>query len=175
MAKKSPSLTGLLPVAYIILGLILILWPSMSSSIFCWIVGIGSLVYGLFHLLNFWRAAQSGGGGRGELAVGIILAALGIFCLASPRTILSILPFFLGAMLLLDGASKIPRALEMRSFGFSRWWVEMLFAVVTAVLGLVLVFNPFSLVRLSVIFFGVSLLISGISDLVMAVWAGRYR
>ena len=78
-------------------------------------------------------------------------------------------------MLLLDGASKIPRALEMRSFGFSRWWVEMLFAVVTAVLGLVLVFNPFSLVRLSVIFFGVSLLISGISDLVMAVWAGRYR
>ena len=89
MAKKSPSRAGLLPVAYIILGLILILWPSMSSSIFCWIVGIGSLVYGLFHLLNFWRAARGGGGGRGELAVGIILAVLGIFCLVSPPTILT--------------------------------------------------------------------------------------
>lgn len=175
MPRKSSALAGLLPVAYIVLGLILILWPSMSSNIFCRLVGIGALVYGLFHLLNFWRGAQNGTGSKGELAVGILLAALGIFCLASPRSILSILPFFLGALLLLDGASKIPRALEMRALGFSRWWVELLFALLTAVLGLVLVFNPFSLVRLSVIFFGVSLLVSGVSDLVMSVWAGRYR
>ncbi len=171
MSRKSSALTGLLPVAYIALGLILILWPSMSSGIFCRLVGIGALAYGLLHLLNFWRFAR----GRGELAAGILLAALGVFCLVSPRAILSILPFFLGALLLLDGAVKLPRAFEMRALGFSRWWVELLFAALTAVLGLVLVLNPFGLVRLSVIFFGVSLLISGVSDLVIAAWMGRYR
>ena len=70
MSRKSSALTGLLPVAYIALGLILILWPSMSSGIFCRLVGIGALAYGLLHLLNFWRFAR----GRGELAAGILLA-----------------------------------------------------------------------------------------------------
>ncbi|MGI5894749.1 MAG: HdeD family acid-resistance protein [Candidatus Merdivicinus sp.] len=173
--KKTGFYYGILPILYIVLGIILIIWPTMSSSIFCWIVGIGALLYGLFHLFSFWQASREGFSFRIELILGIIFAALGIFCLISPRTILSILPFFLGVILLIDGASKIPRAMEMKELGFSRWWIELLFAVVTAILGLILVLNPFSLVRFSVIFFGVSLLVSGITDLVMTTWSGRYR
>lgn len=175
MSKKSYDLSGILPILYIVLGIVLMIWPGMSSSIFCWIVGIGALLYGLFHLFQFWQNSKDGFAFRMELVLGILFGALGLFCLISPRTILSILPFFLGVILLIDGAAKIPRALEMRTWGFGRWWIELLFAIVTAILGLILVLNPFSLVRFSVMFFGVSLLISGITDLVMTVWSGRYR
>ncbi|HIV18144.1 MAG TPA: DUF308 domain-containing protein [Candidatus Merdivicinus intestinigallinarum] len=175
MAKKSPVLSALLPVGYILLGLALIIWPSMSTDIFCLVVGVGALAFGIFYFARYWQTKRAGFSLQAELIIAIVLAALGIFCLVTPRTLLSVLPFILGVILLIDGVGKIPRAMEMRALGFARWWVELIFAVITAGLGLVLVLNPFSLVRAAVIFFGVSLVISGLSDLFMSAWAANRR
>lgn len=173
MAKKSAALSALLPVGYILLGIVLMIWPTMSTDIFCLVVGVGALVFGIFYLIRYWQNCREGFTFRLELVLAVVLAALGIFCLVTPRTLLSILPFFLGVVLLIDGVGKIPRALEMKELGFPRWWVELLFAVLTVALGLVLVINPFSLVRVSVIFFGASLAISGVTDLFMMAWSAR--
>lgn len=175
MAKKSAALSALLPVGYILLGIILMVWPSMSADLFCLVVGIGALVFAIFYLVRYWQNCREGFTFQMELVLAIVLAALGIFCLVTPRTLLSILPFFLGVVLLIDGVGKIPRALELKSLGFSRWWIELLFALLTAALGLVLVLNPFSLIRISIIFFGASLAISGVTDLFIMAWFGHSR
>ena len=94
MAKKSATLSALLPVGYILLGIVLMIWPSMSTDIFCLVVGVGALVFGIFYLVRYWQNCREGFTFRLELVLAVILAALGIFCLVTPRTLLSILPFF---------------------------------------------------------------------------------
>ncbi len=173
--NKTHDLTPLYAILYIVLGMVLMIWPDMSSGVICWILGAGGVLCGLYYFFGVWQSYRQGMPFQANLVLGVIFLALGIFCISSPKIVLSILPFLLGAVLLINGATKVPRCIEMKKFNFMYWWLELIFAVVTTVLGVVLIFNPFSLVRISIIFFGASVLVSGISDLVMFVWSGRSR
>ena len=173
MLKKSPFLSALLPVGYIALGVVLIIWPSLSTELFCLVAGVCALAYGLYNLFLYWRNRQKGLPCRLELMLGVLFAAIGACILLFSRLLLSVFPFLLGVILLIDGVGKILKAMEIKSVGFSRWWVELIFAVITAGLGMILLFNPFGLVRLAVVFFGISLVVSGVSELIMNIWASR--
>ena len=97
---------------------------------------------------------------------GVAFTALGAFCLITPSTVVSILPFLLGLVLLLDAVGKFQRALQMRSVGFPYWWVSLVFAVCVLLLAITLLFNPFGAVKFTMIFFGACLLADGIADLI---------
>lgn len=173
MKYKETTVPVLLALGYVVLGMILVIWPTEAAKALCWIIGICSLLFGVYHFVRYWQSSRSGFTFTFELVLSVIFVLLGIFCLVSFRTLLSFLPFILGIALVIDGAAKLPRAFSMREFGFSRWWVELLLALLLAILGLILIFDPFSLVRFSVVFFGASLVVSGISDLLMILWSSH--
>ena len=45
---------------YIVIGLILVLFPGISGAIFCWGLGIAALVYGAGRLFN-WNKLRNAG------------------------------------------------------------------------------------------------------------------
>lgn len=156
----------LLSAGYMVLGGLLIWRPDGSAKVIGWAIGIAALLYGLLHLINYWRTQRMGDGGKSELFLGITFAALGIFCLITPQTVLSFLPFLLGLVLVIDAVGKAQRAFEFRRLGFARWWLALLLAICLLALGVVLLFDPFGAVRLTMIFFGACLLGDGILDIV---------
>ncbi len=166
MQAKEKGGQILLSAGYVVLGGLLIWRPDGSAKVIGWAVGIAALLYGVLHLINYWRTQRMGDGGKSELFLGITFAALGIFCLITPQTVLSFLPFLLGLVLVVDAVGKAQRALEFRRLGLSRWWLALLLAICLLVLGVVLLFNPFGAVRLTMIFFGACLLGDGILDIV---------
>lgn len=160
-------------ILYLLAGVVLILYPEMSSKLFCWGVGALALFYAAAGFYRYYKAKRSGILLYGEVIVALLLAVLGAVCLFFPRTILSFLPFTLGCLLLLVGLMKVPSAWQAVREHLPMAWFTVLLAIVPIFLGGVLFFNPFAAVKSVVLFFGISLAAAGICDLIDTYFTRR--
>ena len=155
-----------------ILGLILLLFPGMSGSVFCWALAAGALLLGATHLVSYYNARRQGFSGAGDGFVGLFFVLIGVFCLISPATVLSLLPLALGIVLLLNALGKLPAVFEAFRMGSGSFRPLLISALIPLVLGIILVANPFGAAKGVIRFFGLSLMLDGICDL-SAARAGR--
>ena len=79
--------------------------------------------------------------------------------------ILKAMPLMFGILLMIDSASKVQIALDLRRVQVRYWHVSLLIGMLTAILGIILILNPFSAVIVLNIFIGVSLIINAVANL----------
>ena len=138
MGSKIKAIQILQAAGYILLGLFLVLKPDTSVRAICYGCGVIAAAYGLLHVLQCRK-----GKAKGELILGVIFIALGVFCLITPQTVVSFLPFLLGVVLMLDGISKIQRALDLRVLDAIGWGKLLTIGILLMIVGVALLFNPF--------------------------------
>lgn len=149
----------------VVLGILLALFPSVSVTIFCTGAGIALILYGLFYFFRYWQAKRKQVSPNAELLLGLILVILGLLFLSVPTLIFSILPFMLGALLLVIGLCKLPMVKDAFQAAFSQRYLFLFSALIPLVLGLILLFNPFGVITSLIAFFGVCLIINGVLDI----------
>ncbi len=161
---KSRKLSFLLAsVLYIILGLVLLIWPGTAATVICYAFGTVLAVYGLVSIIAFFISRT--GGFALELFLGIVAAAVGVFFLLQPRVVASFLPVAVGLFVIIDGLLNLKRALELRRLEYGRWYVTLLLSLLSVVLGLVVVFQPFLAAEALVMLIGAVFIYEGLSDL----------
>lgn len=163
--------TVLMSIVYVVLGIVLILFPGLSLRVICTGLGILSLVYALLRIWRYVKARREDVFLPGELVVGILLALLGAICLLFPSIVVSILPATLGFLLLLEGISKLPSTWEAVKGKLPNMWIFVVMNAIPLVLGAILFFNPFSVVETVVLFFGICLVVEGVCDLIAALYS----
>lgn len=158
-------------LVYLALGLALVFAPDMSARVLCYACGAALAVVGL---LAVWRFAAA----RQErllfawfsLVYGVLLTVLGIFLLVQPDTVLTVLPAVFGVFVLLDSLGRIQNALELRRAGLVRWWGMLFFALLSVVLGVLILINPFAALTTTVRVIGAVLLIESVLGLACALY-----
>lgn len=163
-----------LAILYILLGLLLLLFPAASGTVFVWLLAFGAGVYALVHLWRYIQFRRTGVSMPGDLFLTVLPLAFTVFALLWPQAILSILPLVLGSLLLVDGVGKIPLAYSAAKVR-SKNLVPLLFSsLLPLLLGILIVVNPFQTARIAIMIFGASLIADGIADLVAYIYARRY-
>lgn len=158
-------------LVYLALGLALVFAPDMSARVLCYACGAALVVVGL---LAVWRFAAA----RQErllfawfsLVYGVLFTVLGIFLLVQPDTVLTVLPAVFGVFVLLDSLGRIQNALELRRAGLVRWWGMLFFALLSVVLGVLILINPFAALTTTVRVIGAVLLIESVLGLACALY-----
>ena len=158
-------------LVYLALGLALVFAPDMSARVLCYACGAALLAVGL---LAVWRFAAA----RQErllfawfsLVYGVLFTVLGIFLLVQPDTVLTVLPAVFGVFVLLDSLGRIQNALELRRAGLVRWWGMLFFALLSVVLGVLILINPFAALTTTVRVIGAVLLIESVLGLACALY-----
>nr|WP_317283448.1 DUF308 domain-containing protein [uncultured Sellimonas sp.] len=171
--KRGYSLSfghNILPFIYLVLGLVLLIKPAELTHLFCVILGITALLYGGVRLFLYYQDHKEGAAFRMDLMIGVILLIIGIISLVKSEIILSILPFILGIVIVLDSIRILQHALGLRKLLFEQWWISLIMAFVLLILGIVLITNPFGSTLLFVRFLGFVLIADGCSD----IW-GNYQ
>ncbi len=160
---------------YIALGVVLLMWPDFTSRAICTVLGGMLLVYGVFQVIGFFTKGTDGWSWAVvDLLVGLCALGLGVFALLNPEAVLSVLPIALGAVVVVDSCVSLKRALQLRELGMEKWWIICLLAVITALFGLLVVFNPFASLTVLVRIIGAVLIYEGVSDIVTVCHVGRY-
>ncbi len=155
-------------VAFILVGLALLLWPDISLRLVCGLFGLVILLKGVSSIYTFLRAEVRGFFGW---LFGAAAVALGIFLLIRPQTVVSVLPILVGLFVIMDGVMRVQSAFELRAAGYDRWWSLLLLALVSVVLGAVMLWNPFGTVEVLVMAIGVILMVEGVLNLAGSIWA----
>lgn len=147
----------------VIAGLLLLIFPQQSLNVITYTIGAVALIYGVFKLISYFRNRGHSPLFTWELILGIILLGIGIFSFTNPGGIFALLPIVLGILVLVEGISKIQRAMMLRRYQYQRWIGALLTGVVIAALGVVLIINPFGALVVTVRVMGVLLIIDGVT------------
>lgn len=158
-------------VIMIILGLVLVIWPDILGNILCYILGGALILMGIFQLVGFIRGEHLGFYNKFSMMMGIILLLLGIWVCVNPRVVLSIIPVIVGIIILLHGLMDIQYTLDIKNTGNTKWWLGLIAAIVTIIIGILLVANPFIAYEITIILIGIAMIYDGGSDLVLLLFS----
>ena len=163
---------SLAAVVYLLLGLFMILAPNTSRKLLCTLVGAGILVYGLLDIVPF---ALSRGEKRFtfDLLIGVCALAFGLFSLINRTFLMDFLFTALGVVICVTSICGISRALNLRYFGFARWWAPLCANLATLVLALCIVFFPGFFGNMLMMVVGIILVVEAVSDLIAIHYLDR--
>lgn len=157
-------------IAFILLGIALLLWPGLSIRLVCGLFGLIILIKGIGSIVNYAKAEVRTMFSYFGWIFGAAAIALGVFLLVKPETVVSVLPILVGLFVMFDGIMRLQSAFELRNAGARNWWGFLLLALLSVVLGIVMLVNPFGTVEALVMAIGVILLVEGILNLVGTVY-----
>ena len=150
-------------------GVLFIAKPELSAVAISRALGAAMILFGLIKLVGYFSKDLFRLAFQYDLGFGLLLIALGILVLAKPAGVLDFIFIALGIAILTDGLFKVQIAVDSKRFGIPTWWLTLTLAMVTGVVGLVLVFRPWDSVRLLTTLLGAALLAEGILNLCVAV------
>ena len=171
MLRYVKSGTMLLSIAYIVIGLLLLVMPQTSLLWICYAFGAVVLITGIVCLIQYARIRGTGFTAPFMLVGGVITAGLGIFTLAKPQVVASFLPVVFGIFILVDGVSRVGTAIDLAKRKGQKWWVLLLLSVVSVGLGVLLVLHPFDAAVSVVMVCGILLIVEGALNLGCVLYA----
>ena len=154
-------------VIMVLLGLVLVIWPHILGVLLCYLLGGALIVMGVFQLISFLRGERLGFYNKFVMMMGIVLVLLGIWICTQPHIVLSIIPVVVGIIVLIHGLMDIQYTLDIKKAGSTKWWIALIAAILTLVVGLLLVFNPFTAYEITMVLLGIAMLYDGGSDLAL--------
>ena len=167
IAKNGYIIMSLL---FVILGICLIIWPDCSLKLFCTLIGIMLIAYGCIKIVGYFSKDYYCLAFQFDLAFGILLIAVGAIIIARREQVVNLIFAIFGILTLADELFKIQMSMDAKRFGLSLWWRILVVAVLTGILGVLLLIRPFDAAEIMMILVGVSFLFEGILNLCVAIY-----
>ena len=155
-------------------GLLLVIFPVEAMNSVCYILGGVAIAAGVIRIIRYFEQDHSSPVlFQSDLIVGVFSMGLGLFMVSNPKTVESAIPTIFGILLVGFGIGNILRALDAKKAGNPRWGVLMIMAALSALLGAVILSNPFAAMKVTVIVIGAALIYEGVTDIILVLFAGK--
>ena len=143
MVKKLKWNLVLMSALYLGLGVFLLMKPTTALNIVCYALGAVVLACAAVQLIRYFVVERGVFQSQLTLISGIICLALGAFLTLRSDIVVSILPIVFGLFVIFDSISRVQNALDLRRCGYSSWKSFLLLPVLSVVLGVIMILNPF--------------------------------
>ncbi len=163
-------------IIWVVLGVLLFLFPDQVKNVIMLIVGGGAVLIGVVRFVIGYKKVADDSTKFLDYGLGVIFLVIGILIIIFRGSLLAILPVIFGICLLVSAITKIIDSLEMRKVSASNWWFSLIFAIVSAVFGLILIARPSFVIDLSFRLIGAFLAVDGIMNIISSSAVGyQYR
>lgn len=153
------------------LGITLIAVPDFSLSLLCWLGGILLILFGIVKIVGYLSKDLYRLAFQYDLAFGILLMLLGTVLILRSDAMIHMICILLGLFILVDSLLKIQIAIDAKTFGLSLWWLILTAALVTAILGCLLLVRPLETAATAMLLLGLALLGEGLLNLTTVLTA----
>lgn len=148
----------------LLLGILFIVNPGGSGKVIAVIAGCVVLIAGIANFIRRLASDEAEQMANGSLQ-GIIIVILGIFMLTHVSTIIALLSYIFGIILLVAGTRSLENTLRLRREGLEdRNW-NILLAALVMLVGVFMLFVPHGTVNVAIFIVGVILVIYGAAEL----------
>lgn len=153
---------------YIIMGLLMLIFPQLVSNTICYIIGAICLITGGLAIYVYIASEVYGPLAMVTLVISILFIGLGLFVFLNPETFASFIPLVMGIILALEGFSKLQSSITLKKYNYDKWWEILIGAIVIFIFGIILILNPFTSLIILIRLLGIFLIIDGISNILTA-------
>ena len=170
MGKKLKWNLILMSILYLALGIFLLMVPGTALNIVCYALGGVVLACAAVQLIRYFAVERGVFQSQLTLISGLVCLGLGAFLIIRSDLVVRILPIVFGLFVIFDSLGRIQSALELRRCEYSSWKGFLLLAVLSIVLGIVMILDPFGTMETLVMAIGVILIIEGALNLLSALY-----
>jgi uncharacterized membrane protein HdeD (DUF308 family) len=156
-------------IIFIIVGLLFVIHPVDSLMVIEKILGVSMMLFGVIKIIGYFSKDLFRLAFQYDLEFGIILMVLGLVMLIKPVSVMELLVVAIGLAFFSDALFKARIAFDSKGFGIRPWWMILMLAVLTAVIGLVLILSPETTAAAITVLFGLSLMSEGLLNLFVAI------
>lgn len=150
---------------YLILGIAILLAPRSVFSGIVYIVFFYLLVFGILQIIRGLRAKKYTGNVGFETTSGITRVIIAFVVLWFSRGIISILPMFLGFLILMFAIGQFFQSWNARRNGFPVTG-QVVYSALMIIAGIFLLFNPFGSLMILFQIFGFLLITMAVSEFI---------
>ena len=159
-------------VVFLVIGIVLLVWPKETFKALAVIIGIGLVIGGIAHALDALVTHRSGSYWGLLLARGVLDIIVGVFAIAYPDITVALVAIFVGADLIVGGVIQIvvsrQAATEVEERSRFLWR-----GILWIVGGLVIIALPGASVTLFAWIVGFVFVLSGLMMLVVGFQLGK--
>ena len=145
-----------------LVGLVLLLIPGTLNKVIGILIGAALLVVGVLAIIKYTKEKEEGS--NLNLVSGILYSVLGVIIIIYPYSIINLVTICLGVYLIINGLLKLKLALVLKKVT-DKWIGTLVMGIVTIILGLLLIFNPFAGITITKLA-GAFLVVVAIFDLI---------
>ena len=167
--------TGYLVLSALLLlaGVGLTFFSDTFYPILTVLLGVLFLAFGIVKLVGFFSKDPYQLVFETDLVFGILYLVFGLLLFIRPAHTMAFFGIMFGLILLADGLTRVRIALDARPFGIRAWWLILVSALVTAILGVVLLFHPGEGTKVLTQLLGISLMVDGVMNISTILTAVR--
>ncbi len=155
---------------YIVSGVLLLLYPQLSESLICNVVGIALIVGGVIQIAVYLMMSVEDALFRNDFVEGVILILIGILVIYQQGVFQQLVPYVLSIVVIASGIMKLQDGIDAYRIGFPKGWIYLVLASVSIIFGLVIMFGLIPAGQLVYQVLGAGLTYSGITDLISSLF-----
>jgi len=160
----------LLAAIFVLFGLLLLLRAAELKQYICDIIGIALVVIGLVHVTQYFLQEMSKSYYSNDFMEGVIMVLLGILAIYQKAIVQELVPYMLAIAVIGSGVSKLQDGIDAKRMGDHNVTMFLILAVISMVLGLIVMFNIVKGEALPYQVAGAGLLYSGATDLFSVIY-----
>ena len=169
-SKKDPeALTArsmILPIVFcLVCGVLLILFGNLALRITACVLAGVMILCGIWSVAGYIRSSPVRRITESRLATGLILLVAGALLAFNPDYLEDILPFIWGLALLFGGFLKIQYAFDEKTVHIPRWWIMLILAAFSIIIGILSLLNPTFLGESRNLVIGILLVLEAVLDI----------
>lgn len=164
--EKSSIITSIL---MLIVSILLILMPETILNSIVVLLGIAALLDGILHSISYIITDKEMKAFSNELFFGILEIMTSGLLFLFKANIINIFPVIIGIWIIIAGVTKFQLAFNLRGID-SKCIVVLLSSIISIILGVLIILNPFSTVMTITVISGIILLITEICNLIESAY-----
>lgn len=141
--KKVTQFSIVSSLAFVIVGLFLVIKPATTLSLVSYVLGLILLVTGIISLIKYYTKKEGNNLFNFGLILGIIQVVAAVIFISKPNLIASIIPLIIGIWILSNGIVKLQFAINLKNEKKDSWIYSLVIACTSIIFGIILVLNPF--------------------------------
>ena len=167
------NLSIVLSILFMIVGLLLIVWPKASLDTFAYVIGTIMIIYDIYSFIDSFSINPALC--LFQMTNSILSFLLGICVFLNPSIFESIIPITLGIFFVISGIFSLRISFIIKDMG-SSFVMSLISSILMIICGIILIINPAGTIIVLTTLIGILLIVYSISNVVdMCIFKSRVK
>lgn len=150
-------------------GILLYAFPGTVIKSITIGLGVIFMVIGIIPIINYFRFRSSGLTTTFSFMMGVFCIVVGLILLLNENILGTIIPIITGVWMIINSINRIAIAMDLRDDNVSIWSITLIYAIITLIVGVLLILDPVNGGRLVTKTIGIIICVYSLIDLVNLV------